>query len=186
MERACAYQIQARRFGPHKSSTRKKLLELASPEQLVLELDLASLRQLLHGNENEFEAGRENERTYQINVPHELKRRGVEAKLILNAGKEQQAPTKDENLILAIAKAHHWLDQLTNGSAASISEVAEANNEDRNEISRFLPLAFLAPDIVESILNGHQPVDLTLERIRRIGELPEEWQAQRSTLGFQS
>ncbi len=31
LERACAYQIQAKRFGPLKTATRKKLLKLAAP-----------------------------------------------------------------------------------------------------------------------------------------------------------
>ena len=56
---------------------------------------------------------------------------------------------------------------------------------DRNEISRFLPLAFLAPDIVEAILAGLQPIDLTLERVRRMGGLPISWREQRQALGFQ-
>ena len=83
------------------------------------------------------------------------------------------------------AKAHYWLDQLTNGSAASISEAAAATNEDRSEIRRFLPLAFPPPDIAEAIHSGHQAVGPTLERIRRMGDLPADWQAQRSIFGFQ-
>ena len=57
-------------------------------------------------------------------------------------------------------------------------------DEDRNEISRYLPLAFLAPDIVEKILKGLQPVDLTAEKLRRLGSLPYQWDEQRAVLGF--
>lgn len=39
------------------------------------------------------------------------------------------------------------------------------------DVSHFLPLAFLAPDIVESILAGRQPLELTAEQPKRVGFL---------------
>ena len=42
-----------------------------------------------------------------------------------------------------------------------------------------------APDIVESILRGRQPVELTVLRLKRIG-LPLSWIEQRRLLGFES
>ncbi len=155
------------------------------PGTLFIEMDLSSLRRVLLGEDHLIDAVPELAQTHRISVAHSLKRRGVKAKLVLGGGNDLRTPRKDESLISAIAKAYHWLQQLTDGSVASISHLAEASNEDRNEISRFLPLAFLAPDIVEAILSGRQPADLTLERIRRIGELSADWQEQRLALGFQ-
>ena len=43
-------------------------------------------------------------------------------------------------------------------------------------------LARLAPDIVERTLDGTQPAHLTAERLRRIGELPLDWDEQRRLL----
>jgi hypothetical protein len=51
------------------------------------------------------------------------------------------------------------------------------------DVSRALPLAFLAPDIVQAILDGRQPVVLTAARLRRI-RLPHSWVEQRRVLGF--
>jgi hypothetical protein len=48
-----------------------------------------------------------------------------------------------------------------------------------------LPLAFLAPDIVEAILQGRQPVELTALRLKRT-RLPLSWVEQRRLLGFES
>jgi len=45
-------------------------------------------------------------------------------------------------------------------------------------------LAFLAPDIVEAILDGTQPVDLTAETLSRLPDLPVSWADQRALLGF--
>jgi hypothetical protein len=118
-----------------------------------------------------------------IDLPHRLKRRGVEAKLIIGNGRDSGA-RPDRALIKLIAKAHHWLDELAHGPVLSIADLAIRENADRNEISSFLPLAFLAPDIVEQVLGGTQPIVLTVEKLRRIGVLPCAWDQQRAILGF--
>ncbi|MCB1474101.1 MAG: recombinase family protein [Rhodobiaceae bacterium] len=117
-----------------------------------------------------------------IEIAHTIRRRGVETKLVLANG---AAPTTncDRLLILTIAKARLWLDDLTSGVATSIDELARRHGEDRNEISRFLSLAHLAPDIVETILAGTQPVDLTREKLRSLLPLPADWREQHVLLG---
>ena len=118
-----------------------------------------------------------------IQLPLRLKRRGVEAKLVVG-GNAEPVSNPDAALIALIAKAHRWCGQMTDGSTRSITELAVRENEDRNEISRHLPLAFLAPDIVEKILKGAQPLNLTAEKLRRLGSLPYRWDEQRAVLGF--
>ncbi len=46
------------------------------------------------------------------------------------------------------------------------------------------PLGLLAPDIVEAILAGRQPIELTAKRLKRIRDLPVSWAEQRRVLGF--
>jgi hypothetical protein len=118
-----------------------------------------------------------------IDLSHQMKRRGVEAKIILGES-GSRAPHHDQGLIALIANAHRWLDALTKGKVSSITDLAAREHIDRNEVSRFLSLAFLAPDIVESILDGIQPVDLTIKKLRRVMSLPYAWEDQRSLLGF--
>ncbi len=45
-----------------------------------------------------------------------------------------------------------------------------------------LHCAFLAPDIVEAILDGRQPRDLTLQKL--LTNLPTSWAKQRKRFGF--
>ncbi len=45
-----------------------------------------------------------------------------------------------------------------------------------------MPLAFLAPDIVATILAGTQPVELTTEALMKRSELPLAWSDQRALL----
>ena len=51
------------------------------------------------------------------------------------------------------------------GRYASISEMATAERIDRGDLGRILQLALLAPDLVEAILDGTQPGELTLPRL---------------------
>ena len=53
-----------------------------------------------------------------------------------------------------------------------------------SDVTRFLPFAFLAPDIVEKILDGRQPIELNVERLKKVGPIPADWNAQRRLLGF--
>ena len=62
-------------------------------------------------------------------------------------------------------------------------ELAGLHNVDRSHISRTLPLAFLAPDIVTAIIDGRTEPCLTLSRIKRL-KLPASWQDQRQLLGI--
>ena len=61
---------------------------------------------------------------------------------------------------------------------------AVAENLTGSYVTRVLRLAFLAPNIVEAIITGTQPVELTLDRILRGGTLPLTWPEQRRHLGF--
>ena len=83
-----------------------------------------------------------------IEVPFQLRRRGVEIRLVLRA---EGAETPDDKLVALVARSHRWLDQLTSGAIASIREIAQAEGIDGGDVSRFLPLAFLAPEIVEAL-----------------------------------
>ena len=76
------------------------------------------------------------------------------------------------------------MQQLQSGAAATVAEIAMAEVLDDGEISRVLPLAFLAPDIVQTILEGRQPLNLTARDLKRLKPLPTSWADQRQVLGF--
>jgi hypothetical protein len=119
-----------------------------------------------------------------IDLPFHMRRRGVEAKLML-AGKTPSKPSQDATIIQLIRDVHRWLDSLTSGKVYSIDDLASHEGIPASEISRTLQLAFLAPDITKSILLGTQPVDLTAQSLKRPGKLPGCWQEQRRLLGMQ-
>jgi len=66
----------------------------------------------------------------------------------------------DNAMVKAIARALRWRDMLESGEHATIRETADAERIDDTYVGRVLRLTLLAPDTVEAIVNGRQPVDL--------------------------
>ena len=63
-------------------------------------------------------------------------------------------------------------------------EIAAAEGVRDRYVGRWAPHAFLAPDIVASILSGKQPVEFNREALTKRVDLPSDWAAQRQLLGF--
>ncbi|HEU5048588.1 MAG TPA: recombinase family protein [Rickettsiales bacterium] len=115
-------------------------------------------------------------------VPMQMKRRGHEMRLVIGA--EQFATNHDPILIKTIAQAYSWFNQLISGEATSIAAIAKEKNVSEGYIGNILPLAFLAPDIVEIIIAGKQPTDLSADALVKTIKLPVAWEAQRNILGL--
>ena len=118
----------------------------------------------------------------ELRIPVNLRRVGQEKRLIIAA--HTPAINHDPVLIAAVAKAHRWFEMLKSGEVQTMGALARAEKVQRTYITSLLPLALLAPDITEAILEGRQPVDLSLQRFRSIVPLPIEWSEQRRALGF--
>ena len=111
-----------------------------------------------------------------------FRRRGVETRIVIPGREKPLAP--DAKLIALITQGHRWFAELRDGRAQSVRDLARRHGADQGDVSRALPLAFLAPDIVEAIIAGQQPVELTVTALRRGPELPASWDAQRRMLRF--
>jgi hypothetical protein len=118
-----------------------------------------------------------------FDIPVSMKKRGVEVKLILS-GDRSPDPRPDPVLIALVRRADEWMTALQSGQATSLRDLANQKGVDRGDVSKALPLSYLAPDITQAILDGRQPVDLTAFRLKRIGALPVSWAEQRRLLGF--
>ena len=123
----------------------------------------------------------ETDRLILLEAPTTLRRRGVETKLVISSSDNRAT---DQRLIGLIARSGEWLEQLSSGSATSVRAIARRGDLNEGDVSRFLPLAFLAPDIMEAIISGRQPTELTAETLRRACPIPYSWADQRKLLGF--
>ena len=87
----------------------------------------------------------------------------------------------DANLIQLVARAIVARDELLVMTAEQ-AEAAPATQLRHTE--RTARLAYLPPDIIRAILDGHQPRTVTARRLARLGALPLSWTEQRTLLGF--
>jgi ribosomal protein L20A (L18A) len=110
-----------------------------------------------------------------------MKRRGVEIRLVIE-GEAARAARPDPALLNAIARGHRWFHELASGRTASIREIAKREGVNDSYVKRLIPLALLAPEIVQSICDGSQPASLTAEVLKHNSPLPLEWTKQRQIL----
>ena len=89
----------------------------------------------------------------------------------------------DAKLVAMLKKSQDWLGRLTSGSSAGVAEIAATESVTASYVTRTIYLSFLAPDIVDLIVRGEQPTEITLERLMRSVPLPACWQEQRKLLG---
>ena len=83
----------------------------------------------------------------------------------------------DLTLITALVKARGWAQRLTSGEESSVAQIAAEENVGASHVSATLPLAYLAPQIVEEILSGKRSRDLL---VRYPGRAPIDpsWRKQ--------
>jgi hypothetical protein len=119
--------------------------------------------------------------TLTVRVPFRLVKRGGRKEIQLPDGAPLQRNI-DNTLIKAVARAFRWKRMLETGELATIAELAEREGIAAPYLTRTMRLAQLAPDVVEAILDGRQPRQLTLEALRQ--PLPEAWDAQKRMLAI--
>ena len=123
-----------------------------------------------------------NDRSIDFTAAMGLKRHGVELKLVLpGVGPQDRSARCDPTLIKAIARGRAWFEELANGRARSLRELAERDGITRRYVRRLVHLAFLSPDLVEAILQGRQRVELTATHLTQL-DLPRDWTQQHSLL----
>ena len=83
-----------------------------------------------------------------------------------------------------VAHAHQWWEDLVDHRFPTMRALAQAYGKDERYVARVLPLAFLAPAIVEAIVAGTQPAELTAQQLMTRGDLPDRWNEQMSMASF--
>ncbi|MEH6526839.1 MAG: hypothetical protein V7723_12270 [Sneathiella sp.] len=119
-----------------------------------------------------------------LNIAIKMQRKGVEAKLVIAGNTKSRQP--DPDLCRLIAKGRYWFDQLASGEVKSVKEIADKEKIFDTEVTRVLPLAFLALEIVKDILEGHQPESLTASGLARLNPLSTDWYEQKKRLGYRT
>lgn len=64
-----------------------------------------------------------------------------------------------------LTRANRWFAALRSGESDSILSLAKAHRQAGRDVTRTIYLAFLAPDIVERLAHGEQPIGLGVRRL---------------------
>jgi site-specific DNA recombinase len=85
-------------------------------------------------------------------------------------------------LIKAVARGHAWYGRVLEGKVADMRSLARETGLTPHYVRNVFACAFLAPDIVEAILEGRQPLALKFEHLSK--HIPLSWAEQRLQFGF--
>ncbi len=84
-------------------------------------------------------------------------------------------------LLIAIATARQWLDELMRGEVTDLDAIAQRENRSERSVRMIFSLAFLSPDIVSAAIDGTLPRGLGLSDMT---DLPVDWEEQVKKLGL--
>ena len=148
-----------------------------SPDRLWIQLKVAEVLKTVGESSPDLQAS--GPITLEADVC--FKRGGQGLRFII-PGPEAAGIRQDRPLVQALARGRVWCDQLLSGAVGSRGEISKAQGCSAPHIARHIPLAWLAPDIVEAVLDGRQPAGLSVKRLME--KLPLDWAEQRRVLGF--
>jgi site-specific DNA recombinase len=85
-------------------------------------------------------------------------------------------------LLIAIAKARRWIDDIRLGRIASFAEIAEREAQGERHVRLLAPLASVSPRIIAAIVDGTAPANLTVTGLAKA--LPYSWAEQEQSIGL--
>ena len=124
-------------------------------------------------------------RTLTIHVPMTFKTRGGRKLVISPDGVPSWAEPRtrvDNTMVKALARAFRWRKLLETRVYATVEEIAAAEKINPSYVSRVLRLTLLSPDIIQSIVDGSQPTELTMAKLMK--PFPVEWKKQKDQFGI--
>ena len=118
-----------------------------------------------------------------LTIAMTLRRCGGEMRLIIpgwTAIEQRRQPVS--SLVKAVSRASDWVRRMESGECKHQRALAKATGLESRYINCILRVAFLAPEIVEAVIDGRQPPNLTLGSLT--GVLPMSWQQQKELISI--
>ena len=116
--------------------------------------------------------------TLTVHVPFTLRKRGGRKLMEMPDGASTPRQNFDNTMIKALARAFRWKRMLESGEFTTIAELAAKEGLAVSYLARVLRLVQLAPEIVEAIVAGRQPSEMTLAAL--LEPFPAVWENQLS------
>jgi site-specific DNA recombinase len=175
---------------PELPVARKRTVLTALIERIEVSLDQIDIRlrpqrlnALLDGAATPSQ-GVNDDQTEILSVPVRLRRAGREIRMVIDGTDPFAAATPDARLIRLLLRARRFNARLSQGAGVPFAALAQREGVSRSYFTRLVRLSYLAPDIIQAILDGRQPPDLTAEKLLEHSRLPLAWHDQRIVLGF--
>jgi site-specific DNA recombinase len=123
------------------------------------------------------------DQTFNREINVSLKQCQWESRLIIEDEKSSnRKPEPNNALIKAVAQTYTWRQKLLSGEVSTLRELANAIGSTEKYVSNKIKIAYLSPEIVEKILAGKQPPELTVRRLQK--GFSQNWAEQKIELGF--
>ena len=120
-----------------------------------------------------------------VRIPLAIRKRWGRKLILAPDGTNAWTPPRrriDNAMVKAIARAFQWRKLLEDGTHATVAEIATAEKINASYVGRVLRLTLLTPDIVEAILGGRQPAEMTPAVLMK--PFPVSWREQCDKLGL--
>lgn len=118
-----------------------------------------------------------------LTIEAKLKRSGGEVHLVIPPNSSEVSSHQlNPSLMKAVARARGWYERVLEVKSSDQRSLTLHAGMTERYIGKVFGCAFLAPDIVEAILEGRQPRDLTFKNL--CSNIPLSWIEQRKQFGF--
>jgi site-specific DNA recombinase len=117
-----------------------------------------------------------------LTIEAKRKRCGGEVHLVVPPNSMVSARLPKPSLIKALARAHGWYQKVIQGDVPDMRSLARQAGLTERYVGKVFACSLLAPDIIESILEGRQPHDLNFKKLCE--QVPSSWAEQRERFGL--
>ncbi|MFC3097940.1 hypothetical protein [Alteraurantiacibacter palmitatis] len=114
--------------------------------------------------------------TIRVFIPLTIRKRNGRPKIVPPADMAQDTNGVDPHVLKAIAKAWSWRRKLESGAAATLADIAMAENVTPAYAGRMLKLAYLAPTVLDKLLIARVPPAVSVKELAAAAEL--QWYKQ--------
>ena len=115
----------------------------------------------------------------EVCIDAKLAKQGSELKFTIPPTNVNIKPAPNATLQKLVAQAFAAQDLLLTGKPNSA-----LSDYSPRYLGQLVRISWLAPDIIGSIMDGTQPVDLTGRKLTRANAIPLDWPSQRKMFGF--
>ena len=118
--------------------------------------------------------------TIRVVIPLTIRKRNGRPKILPPDDVDaRNGRAQDPHVLRAIARAWSWRRQLETGAVSTIQDIAAAEKVSDRFVGRMIRLAYLSPNVLETLVITRKPPALSLNDLMAVAELPWFEQAKR-------